>query len=194
MGQKMTIRIVEESGDRLAEYAAIPIAFRVASRFRLQPADGGPIGFLLVEEPVEPYIKDYDTISGEGPLHWKTNWDLSNWGFLAAFNGKIRVGGAAIAWNTSGMCDLDGRDDLAALWDIRVHPDFRGCGVGSKLFESVMNWSLARGCRALQVETQNINVPACRFYAHQGCELGAINRFAYAPALDEVQLIWHRPL
>ena len=30
-----------------------------------------------------------------------------------------------------------------------------------------------------KVVTQNINVPACRFYMKQGCVPGAIDRFAY---------------
>jgi hypothetical protein len=46
----------------------------------------------------------------------------------------------------------------------------------------------------LEVETQNVNVPACRFYARMGCTLGAINCFAYADAPDEVQLRWYKPL
>jgi hypothetical protein len=40
------------------------------------------------------------------------------------------------------------------------------------------------------VETQNINVPACRFYARQGCVLGAIHPDAYPDLPDEVQLLW----
>ncbi len=46
----------------------------------------------------------------------------------------------------------------------------------------------------LIVETQNINVPACLFYAKHGFYLGAINRYAYAELPDEVELIWCRKL
>jgi len=46
----------------------------------------------------------------------------------------------------------------------------------------------------MNVETQNVNVPACRFYVSQGCYLGAIRRFAYAELPDEVQLLWYRDL
>jgi ribosomal protein S18 acetylase RimI-like enzyme len=48
-----------------------------------------------------------------------------------------------------------------------------------------------KGCVRLEVETQNVNVPACRFYAQLGCELGAIRRHAYAELPDEVQLVWY---
>jgi hypothetical protein len=53
---------------------------------------------------------------------------------------------------------------------------------------------VARECRQLKVETQNINVPACRFYARQGCVLGVIDRFAYPTLPDEVQLLWYKDL
>ena len=46
----------------------------------------------------------------------------------------------------------------------------------------------------MEVETQNINVSACRFYARQGCVLSAVNRFAYPELPDEVQLIWRKDL
>jgi len=42
----------------------------------------------------------------------------------------------------------------------------------------------------LKVETQNINVPACRFYEKQGCHLSSINRNAYKAFPEEVELIW----
>jgi len=51
-----------------------------------------------------------------------------------------------------------------------------------------------QGGRYLAVETQNINVPACRFYARQGCVLGAVNRFAYVEFPDEVELVWYKDL
>jgi hypothetical protein len=53
---------------------------------------------------------------------------------------------------------------------------------------------VAKGCFRLKVETQNINVPACRFYVKQGCVLGAIHRFAYPEFPDEAQLLWYKDL
>jgi hypothetical protein len=53
---------------------------------------------------------------------------------------------------------------------------------------------IAAFCRKLKVETQNINVPACRFYASQGCVLAAVNRMAYREPQDEIQLLWYKDL
>ena len=190
----MTIRIVEEVVSVLPDYARIPIAFTVNSRFRVEPIAEGLGGLALIEETVVPYVKDYDAIPGEGPLHWRERWDTTHWGILSAFEASVRVGGAAIAWKTVGLTDQEMRDDVPVLWDLRVHPDRRGQGIGCQLFARALEWSRFRQCSQLKVETQNINVPACRFYARQGCTLGAINRYAYGPELDEAQMLWYRSL
>ena len=69
----------------------------------------------------------------------------------------------------------------------------RGRGVGSALFGAAESWAAARGCTELKVETQDINVRACRFYEARGCRLRAIDRATY-PGLDEVQMLWYRAL
>ena len=191
----MKIKIVEETPEVLADYEKVSIAFRVETFFRLELVENGLGGVKLTEEAVEkPFIKDYDEHENERPTCWTEQFDLSNWGILSAFDGGNRIGGAAIAWKTPAVNMLDGRDDLACLWDIRVAPDYRAGGVGRQLFTRAIDWARVRNCRQIKVETQDINVPACRFYARQGCELGAINRFAYPPEINETQLIWYRNL
>jgi GNAT superfamily N-acetyltransferase len=83
---------------------------------------------------------------------------------------------------------------MAELWDLRVAPEARGIGIGHRLFHNAVEWARSRQCRVLKAETQNIPVPACRFYARQGCELGGINRRAYSDELEEVQMLWYREL
>lgn len=188
----MTVEIREETADALPGYARVPIAFWVKSRFHVEPVLGGLGGLTLVEESVTPYVKDYDAMTGEGPTVWAKRWDIANWGILTAFDGGQRVGGAAVAWRTEGLNMLAGREDLVVLWDLRVHPELRGKGVGTLLFTHALAWARERQCRELVVETQNINVPACRFYARQGCRLGAINQYAYGDMSDETQLLWYK--
>ena len=115
-------------------------------------------------------------------------------GVLSAFDGPSRVGGAVVAWRTPGADMLEGRDDLAVLWDIRVHPEYRGRGIGARLFRRAAGWARDQGCVVLKIETQNINVPACRFYASQGCELRAVHLNAYPELPHEVQLLWYLDL
>ena len=85
---------------------------------------------------------------------------------------------------------LKGRDDLAVLWALRVHPDYRGEGIGHQLFKAAVAWAKKRLYSELKIETQNNNVAACKFYARQGCILDSIITHAYAEFPDEIQFIW----
>lgn len=191
----MEMKVIEEPITAAAELAYIPIAFEVESVFDVSARDGGLGGLVLSERRLDvPYVKDYDTMEGESPEQWAKRFDVSNWGLIGAYSNGARIGGAVIAFNTKGVNMLEGRSDLAVLWDIRVSPQARGRGVGSALFRAVEAWAAARGGRQLKIETQNINVAACRFYARQGCVLGAINRFAYNDLPNEVQLLWYKSL
>jgi GNAT superfamily N-acetyltransferase len=108
------------------------------------------------------------------------------------------VGGAAVASGAPVYpIDRFQRADLAVLWDIRVHPEYRRRGIGTRLFEYAADWARGKGFGQLGVETQNVNVPACRFYVSQGFVLGAIHRFGYAgcsDVADEVMLLWYADL
>jgi ribosomal protein S18 acetylase RimI-like enzyme len=89
---------------------------------------------------------------------------------------------------------LHGQPDVALLWDIRVASNARGRGVGSALLAEVERWSMTRGARWLEVETQDINVPACRFYERHGFVLRSVNRDAYPGLPGEAQLLWYKEL
>lgn len=187
--------IIEISPSGLVEYASIPIAFEVKRIFAVNLIEAGLGGISLTETSVKPYWKNYDE-SGS-PLGWLSEFDIQNWGiFLAKEEGRT-VGAAAVAWNTNGVDMLEGRRNMAVLWDIRVAIDSRRCGIGKDLFQKAVTWSRAHGCVKLKIETQNINVNACRFYAAMGAELGDIRRFAYhedESARDEIQLNWYLSL
>jgi GNAT superfamily N-acetyltransferase len=179
----------------LAEYAAIPIAFVVDRMFKVRLIDGGLGGMVLTQVAVtDPYVKDYDAVEGAQPARWAERFDISNWGLICARLDGTRTGGAVIAVSTPGLNLLGGRSDVAVLWDIRVTPGERGTGIGSALFRAAGDWAGARGCRWLKIETQNVNVQACRFYQKMGCTLGAIDRFAYPGQPGEAQLLWWKEL
>ena len=193
----MSLDIREEAVTQaaLSEHAAIPIVFVVDRILEVRLLDGGLGGMSLTETAVtDPYVKDYDVLEDAGPQCWPGRFDVSNWGLIGARRDAAGVGGAVIAIKTPGLYTLGGRDDVAVLWDIRVLPQERGGGIGSALFRAAGDWAGARGFRWLKIETQNINVPACRFYQKMGCTLGAIDRFAYPGQPAEVQLVWWKAL
>ncbi len=187
------VEIREASRAELADYGRVPIAFRVDRVLDITADAGGELA--LTEQSLDtPYTKDYDAIKDEGPTRWAERWDLSRWGVLAAFSGGERVGGAVLAFDTPGVNMLEARRDLTVMWDLRVHPDHRRKGVGTVLFWTAESWAAERGCTELKVETQNINVAACRFYARQGCQLGEIQRHAYPDCPGEVMMFWRKRL
>ena len=189
----MTLDIRLEPLSSLEEYASIPIAFEADSV--LDISTDTPGSFVLTERRIDvPCIKDYDAIAGEGPLRWREQFDLSNWALFIARAHERAIGGAAVAFDTPGVDMLEGRSDLAVLWDIRVAPDARGHHIGRRLFQAAEMWAREKGCSQLKVETQNINVAACRFYERQGCSLRVVDRFAYRDLPDEIQLLWYKDL
>jgi GNAT superfamily N-acetyltransferase len=179
----------------LENYARMSIAFEVRTVFDVRDRGEGLGGFELVERPVDPpFVKDYDAGADNRPLRWARRFDLSNWGVLSAELADEVVGGAVIAFDTPGVDMLEGRRDLAVLWDLRVDPRARRRGVGAALFRKAERWARERECRQMKIETQNINVVACKFYVGQGCKLGAVDRFAYPKLPDEVRLLWYKDL
>jgi GNAT superfamily N-acetyltransferase len=185
----VNVNVVEEPITALAEHARISIAFTVES---VLDCAGSMPDLPSSERPVIPYRKDYDAI--EHPLTWASKFNISKWGLLAATIGAERVAGAVLAFDSPTLEMLENRTDIAALWDLRVRSDMRRRGVGAALFRAAEDWAARRGCRELKVETQNTNVPACRFYERQGCELRHVVPGAYPALPKEVQLIWVKAL
>ena len=191
----MVVQVREAGLEALAAYGRISIAFEVRSVLKVEAIEGGMGGFSMREEPVNPpYLKDYDALDEGGPERWPEQFDTSHFTLLLAEVDGELVGSATMVYDTPDLTVLEGLSDLAVVWDIRVHPRWRGKGVGEALFEHAKNWAAAHGCTMLKVETQNVNVSACLFYRRMGCELGAIHRFGYLgnPQIgEEVMLLWY---
>jgi GNAT superfamily N-acetyltransferase len=162
----MQVEIQEESVAWLDEHARISIAFKVQSALALTIVNHGLGGLRLDERQLNaPYVKDYDRLPNCHPSEWSTQFDVANWGFFSATSEGAAVGGAVVAWTSPSLEILEGRTDLGVIWDVRVSPAMRRRGIAAQLFDVAERWARARGCRQLKVETQNINVAACRFYA-----------------------------
>lgn len=195
----MVIEIREIATKEMALYDAIPNHVSVETVLRVESVGAGLAGFRLVEHRLaEPYIKDYCAPGDDRPSAWGASFDPSRWGLFLAGDGQRAVGGAAVTIDAAVYpLDCFQREDLSVLWDIRVHPEYRGRGIGTALFRRAAEWARDRGCGQLGIETQNVNLPACRFYVMQGCVLGAIHRLGYAglPAVaHEAMLLWYLDL
>ena len=181
--------VKHESPDCLEEYAKVPTRFEVCSVFQFDGDDPQAAG-IKEQTAAVPWTKDYDAVAGEQPPFWAKRWDLSEWGILAAYVEGQRVGGCAVANGHADLVNYPVLHSTAVLWDIRIHPAWRGCQIGRQLFEAALQWAREHDCTELVTETQNVNVPACKFYQRQGCRLVSIRPHAYATFPDEIELIW----
>lgn len=169
------------AGVRRIGYArVVDVVVRVASIRHLCE-----VGAISIAFEVDGRVKDYDRYEGNHPADWARRFDVSEWGlYFATLDGE-RVGAAVVRVPSPGE---------ALLWDLRVAPGLRGQGIGTALLEAVEEWATERKCKRLEVETQDINVAACRFYRARGFELGATNPGAYPECPEEVQLLWYKGL
>ena len=187
----MIVDIREAGAGEIAEYARVSIAFEVHDVFDCVADGTAPAGVALSVRHLESsYIKDYDAFAADHPTQWPTRFAGKHWALLLAYADGALGGGAAVVLDPIGT----EQSEHAILWDIRVSPHVRRAGVGTALFRRAEQWASQHGRRGLEVETQSINVPACRFYERHGCFLRAANRDAYPEFPDEVQLIWRKTL
>jgi len=192
----MNVEVISESSVDLDEYARVSIGFAVAEVLDDAAVDAALRGDPIAAVPLEvPYEKNYDSQPGSRPVDWRAGFDIDEWQFVAAFLDGRRVGGAVLIPNGRvGLEPLDGHVDPALLWDIRVAPAVRRQGIGAALLDHVTREARERGATELLVETQQVNVPACRFYAAHGFRLLGAQRHAYPNLPGETQLLWSKLL
>lgn len=103
--------------------------------------------------------------------------------FLAFLDGQC-VGQIRLKqnWNQYGLIE-----------DISVAEDYRKRGIGKKLMTAAIGWARAGGMVGLMLETQDINLVACRFYERCGFQLGGVDVMLYGNLVDkkEQALFWY---
>src|SRR5579863_1429186 len=192
--QASDIELREEPLTALADHGTISIAFCVERIVDLTTLNRSPAARFADRHCPAPYIKDYDAITGNRPADWAERFASLCHTSISAYRGGERIGSAVVVVDSPTARLIDGDADVAVLWDLRVHPTSRGMGVGGALFKAAENWARARGCRQMKVETQDVNVPACRLYAKEGCRLESVEHGAYRELPSEVRLIWAKSL
>ncbi len=87
--------------------------------------------------------------------------------------------------------------NTAWIWNIMLDVEARGQGIGREMLNHTISWGRRRGLRAILLETQSNNFPACKFYLRMGFQLVGINTMFYTNQdmeRDEVALFWGFPL
>lgn len=85
----------------------------------------------------------------------------------------------------------------AWVWNLMLDVDARGKGIGRQLVDHTITWAKQHRLRAILLETQSNNTPACHFYARMGFKLIGVNTLFYTNhdlEKNEVALFWGYPL
>jgi len=180
------IKIDKINRELLEAYFNISIAFKGHSILELRNDNLDGLAFKEIKVP--SFRKDYDDEEDQSQLI--DRFDLKNWHIITYRDNDKIVAGAIIAHDTPEINMLEGKKDLAVLWDIRIDEAYRGHGIGSKIIDQVKELSKEIGCNRIKIETQNINVAACRFYMKQGGVLTSFNKHYYNDLPKEIQMIW----
>lgn len=181
---------------RALELADIPKLIDIRPSFQTdkimrlrQAGDGYATGWHLYEVELEkPYHKgrgyDFDATERENIRQRH-----------AQNNTLIEV---AIEIDTNriiGILDVEQRtwNNTVWIWNIMLDESARGQGLGTWLIQRTIEWAKQKKARAIMLETQTNNVPACRFYAKMGFELVGINTMFYSNQdiqRDEIAIFW----
>lgn len=93
---------------------------------------------------------------------------------------------------------LEDWNETVRIWNLYVDRAHRGNGLGKQLIAHTQVWAKKHQARALVVETQTNNLPACNFYKACGFELCGIDDFLYVNhganakmGVGEVALFWY---
>lgn len=151
-------------------------------------ADGS---WVAKPEPM-PWVKDYDAL--DDAIHLLPDRHLLDlWlGLVALCDGRIVGTLLAVADDPTYVLP-QGADGVWVV-DVRVAPSVQGTGVGRALWSAAEAWAIERGRHTVWVETQDVNVPACRFYRAMGCQAVAVDSDAYPPELGETRVLWMKRL
>ena len=81
----------------------------------------------------------------------------------------------------------------ALVEDIEVFRNWRQKGIRTKLLEEAVQWAKQNNHIGLMLETQDVNVSACRFYARNNFVIGGVDSMLYSkfPIANEKAIFWY---
>ncbi|HZY44394.1 MAG TPA: GNAT family N-acetyltransferase [Anaerolineae bacterium] len=87
--------------------------------------------------------------------------------------------------------------NAALISNLYVDQKFRRRGVGAELINRAVHYAQENSIRAIWLETQSNNYPACQFYRSRGFEVCGLDDHFYSNedmALKEVALFWWKEI
>ncbi len=104
--------------------------------------------------------------------------------FYALSDGEV-IGQIVIRNNWNKFCFID---------DIAVCKSARHKGIASSLIKEAQNWAVKNDLKGLMLETQDINLAACKLYSRNGFEIGSVDTMLYhnLETKGEMAIIWYK--
>ncbi|MFN7252416.1 MAG: GNAT family N-acetyltransferase [Anaerobacillus sp.] len=96
--------------------------------------------------------------------------------------------------NCIGQIRLRGNwNGYAYVEDVAVAKEYRKNGVGTALLNKAFEWAKENNFCGLMLETQDINVSACRFYSKNNFIIGSIDTMIYSnlSTANEIAILWY---
>ena len=81
----------------------------------------------------------------------------------------------------------------AFIEDLGICQSWRQKGIGSLLLTQAVEWARQNKLIGLALETQDVNLSACRFYSRKGFVIGGIDTMLYSkfPTAHEKAIFWY---
>ena len=136
---------------------------------------GGSFEFSLKEKAL-PYIKNWETTSEEFE---ELNSLIEQENSFGAFVDEELAG-----WI---ICEHRIWNNSLYIENILIDEKYRRQGIGIMLIKSAIKEARRLNCRVIELETQNTNYPAIRFYRRMGFNITGLNTRLYNNA-DEIAL------
>jgi ribosomal protein S18 acetylase RimI-like enzyme len=151
------------------------------------PDEGLNVGWQLIERELPvPFDKGklYDfTPEVQEEIRERLSRPDDTYQRVADFEGKL-----------VGILDTEIHywNNTVFIWNLMVDLDYRGHGLGRRLWHRARDFARESGSRAIMIETQNTNVAACKFYQRMGCQLVGLNELYYTNdgPNTEIALFW----
>jgi ribosomal protein S18 acetylase RimI-like enzyme len=81
----------------------------------------------------------------------------------------------------------------AYIQDICISKDYRKKGIGHKLMDQAVKWTKDKKLKGIMLETQDVNLAACKFYQKYGFILGGVDTMLYSnfDNAEQKALFWY---
>lgn len=169
--------IINMNQNNMKDYSKPNESFVVSGR--IIPTFKNNVWKYTVEKLSEPYIKKYE--DDEFDISYIEEKEKAVFLYYIENNciGRIKI---RSNWN-----------GYALIEDIAVTNENRKNGVGTALLKEAMKWAKENNLCGLMLETQDINVSACRFYAKNQFVIGSVDTMLYSnlPTANEMAIFWY---